>query len=137
MVIEMLSDRPVQWLKSSGIITAHSTQPHLVYIQFPSSKQHILSAPQPLSTTPSLYDPASVISISPRSDWIFAYFPGKDGEGVGCLWACRDFDSPSDWVVKDWWTVQRDAGVICASWLGADREVSRARSIYVCGGQGG
>jgi len=58
--------------------------------------------------------------------WLFAFFPGTDVDGVGCIWA-RSFEADS-WVPREppatsgypW-----NAGVVAATWVSSDRQVRR------------
>ncbi|TDL28517.1 hypothetical protein BD410DRAFT_781035 [Rickenella mellea] len=112
--------RPIQWTRSSIILTAHPSLPQLVCLQFPSNSHFDIPPPPPLSSSPASYDPPSVIAASPLDDWIFAYFPGKDADGVGALWR-RGLQLDS-WTVKEWWTFAGGAGVVEAKWLGPERD---------------
>jgi hypothetical protein len=115
-------NRPVQWSKSSVIFTAHPTQPSIIGRHFSSSKQFILPSPTPLMASPTSYQPPSVISVGPDDLWLFAYFPRRDGEGVGCLW--KRGPQINNWDVKECWTYLKGGGVVTASWLDSHREVN-------------
>ncbi|KAH8120279.1 hypothetical protein DFH11DRAFT_48421 [Phellopilus nigrolimitatus] len=111
---------PVQWTSSSLIITAHSTEPRVICLHFPSNKQFTLPSPPSLAASPASYEPPTLIAGSARDDWIFAYFPGVDVDGVGCLWnRSRMVD---DWAVKEWRTYARGDAAVAARWLNVDRE---------------
>ncbi|KAH7913732.1 hypothetical protein BJ138DRAFT_1145401 [Hygrophoropsis aurantiaca] len=112
--------RPVAWTTSSIIFVAHSTQPLVVARLFPSPKQFSIPSPAPVHTSTASYEPPTVISVSPNDHWLFAYFPGRERDGVGCLWQ-RGFHI-DNWTVKEWWGFPRGAGVIAAAWAGAERE---------------
>ncbi|KAJ7709826.1 hypothetical protein B0H17DRAFT_1029380 [Mycena rosella] len=114
------TQRPVVWSSTSTIFSAHATQPLVTARHFSSSKQFVLQSPGPILTSPGSYDPPTVISVSPDSNWLFAYFPSTEIDGVGCLW---QRGAPIDvWGVKEWWTLNRGAGIVAASWLGGTRE---------------
>lgn len=70
----------------------------------------------------STYDPPSVISVSPTDNWVFAYFPGRGVDGLGCLWSK---EGPLDnWVVSECWAFALGDGVVTAAWTSSHREVS-------------
>lgn len=119
--ISQRSNRPVVWSSSSTIFTAHSSQPLLLGRVFPSSKQFVVVSPEPILRAPSSFEPASVISVSPNDHWLFAFFPAREGDGIGCLWK-RGFQVDS-WTVWECWPFSRGAGVVTAAWAGVDREV--------------
>lgn len=110
------------WSNSSIIFTAHATQPLVTACLFPSSKQFVLPSPEPILTSPASYGPPAVISVSPSDDWLFAYFPGHDIDGTGCLW--KRGLQVDNWNIKDYWGFARSAGVVAAAWIGTEREVS-------------
>ncbi|KAF9013889.1 hypothetical protein BDQ17DRAFT_1230808 [Cyathus striatus] len=112
--------RPIEWSHSSVIFTAHPTLPFLSARHFSSSKQFAIPSPAPVMTSPSSYDPPTVISVSPADDWLFAYFPGKTNDGAGCLW--KRGSQVDTWTIKEWWSFPRSGGVVAASWLGSPRE---------------
>lgn len=115
--------RPVAWSSSSIIFTAHPTQPIIVGRLFPSSKQFFLVSPDPIIHSPASYAPPTVISVSSNDHWLFAFFPGRDSDGIACLWnrrSCLDA-----WIVKDYWPFSRGAAVIACAWAGSEREVCR------------
>ncbi|THH26462.1 hypothetical protein EUX98_g7717 [Antrodiella citrinella] len=112
--------RPVAWSRSSIIFSAHPTQPLVLARHFSSSRQFVIPSPGPLVTSPTSYDPPTVISISPSGDWLFAYFPGRGGDGVACLWK-RAFQLDS-WSVRDFWTTPLGAGIVTAAWTNHSRE---------------
>ncbi|KAJ7430710.1 hypothetical protein B0H11DRAFT_2134605 [Mycena galericulata] len=112
--------RPVVWSSTSTIFTAHPTQPLVTARHFSSSKQFVLQSPGPILSSPSSYEPPTVVSVSPGGDWLFAYFPSGEIDGVGCLW---QRGAPIDvWRIKDWWTLNRGGGIVTANWLGGSRE---------------
>jgi len=116
--------RPIQWSQSSVIFTAHPSQPMITGRHFSSSKQFILPSPTSVLSSPISYEPPSVISVSPSDEWLFAYFPRRDGEGIGCLWKRgAQIDS---WQVNEYWSFAKGGGVVTASWLTTPREVRTA-----------
>ena len=119
--------RPVVWTNCSIIFTAHPAQPLVTGRLFPSSKQFVLPSPEPIFSSPSSYEPPSTISVSPSDNWLFAYFPGRGGDGTGCLWR-RGLQLDS-WTIKDYWGFGRGAGVVTAAWAGTEREVSMKLAI--------
>lgn len=116
-----LNLRPLVWSKSSVIFSAHPSQAQVVARHFPSSKQLFIPSPAPILAAVTAYNPPTVISISPNEQWLFAYFPGTEGDGVSSLW--KRGSQLDSWVVCDWWSTAKYAGVVVAEWLGADREV--------------
>ncbi|KAK7054787.1 pseudouridine synthase pus4 [Paramarasmius palmivorus] len=109
---------PVEWSNSSIIFTGHGTRPVICGRYYSSSKQFVLPSPPPLQTEPDSYGPASVISVSPDDEWLFAYFPGHNVEGVCCFWK-RGLELDK-WTVRDWWT--SPSGLVKAEWIGSGRE---------------
>ncbi|KAI0333503.1 hypothetical protein GY45DRAFT_1319460 [Cubamyces sp. BRFM 1775] len=112
--------RPVQWSKSSVIFTTDEFQPLVLARHFPTSRKFALLSPPPVINSPALYDPPSVLSLSPTDDWLFAYFPGKGADGVGCLW--RRGNQLDNWVVRDYWSFAVGSGVVTAAWSSGHRE---------------
>ncbi|KAJ7172400.1 hypothetical protein C8R46DRAFT_147163 [Mycena filopes] len=116
------TQRPVVWSSTSTIFSPHATQPLVTARHFSSSKQFILPSPGPILTSPASYEPPTVISVSPGAESLFAYFPSGELDGVCCLW---QRGAPIDlWRVKEWWTLNRGAGIVAAAWLGGPREWS-------------
>ncbi|KAJ7109456.1 hypothetical protein C8R44DRAFT_986432 [Mycena epipterygia] len=114
------TQRPVVWSSTSTILSAHPTQPLVTARHFSSSKQFVLQSPGPILSSPGSYEPPTVISVSPSGEWLFAYFPSAEMDGVGCLW---QRGAPIDvWGIKEWWTLNRGAGIVTADWLGGPRE---------------
>ncbi|THU88421.1 hypothetical protein K435DRAFT_842205 [Dendrothele bispora CBS 962.96] len=111
---------PIEWSNSSVIFTSHAVQPVILARHFSSSKQFILSSPNPISSKPSSYHPATIITASPDDEWLFAYFPGKDMDGVACLW--RRGLEVDKWTVHEFWTYSAQSGVVSVDWLGLPRE---------------
>lgn len=59
--------------------------------------------------------------------WLFAFFPGIDVDGVGCIWA-RTFEADT-WIPREHPTASGypwNAGVVAATWVNNDRQVCRA-----------
>ncbi|KAI6150464.1 hypothetical protein BKA82DRAFT_4116006 [Pisolithus tinctorius] len=112
--------RPVAWSTSSVIFTAHSSQPLLLGRLFPSSRQFIVPSPEPVIRSLSSFEPPSVISVAPNDQWLFAFYPGIEGDGIACLWK-RGYQVDS-WTVKECWPMSPGAGVITAAWAGVERE---------------
>lgn len=113
--------RPIVWSQSSVIFTAHPTHPRVTGRHFSSSKQFVLPSPNPVISLPSSYDPPTVISVAPRDDWLFAYYPRHDAEGLGCLWKRgAQLDS---WQVKEFWNFSKSGGAVAVSWLSPPRKV--------------
>ncbi|KAF4615030.1 hypothetical protein D9613_003116 [Agrocybe pediades] len=114
--------RPLQWSQSSIIFTAHPTQPSITGRHFSSSKQFVLPSPSAIASNTSSYNPPSLISVSPGDQYLLAYFPKNDGEGMACIWK-RGFEI-DNWQVKESWPLPKGGGIIAASWIGAHREWS-------------
>lgn len=117
--------RPVVWSHSGVIFTAHATQPYVLGRLFPSSKQFRLPPPPLIQSNPLLYEPPTVISISPgtssQTQLLFAYFPSRNQAGICCLWkAGMELDT---WSNPESWVCARGAGVVASTWLGQPREV--------------
>ncbi|KAI6160019.1 hypothetical protein EDD17DRAFT_1485464 [Pisolithus thermaeus] len=112
--------RPVAWSTSSVIFTAHSSQPLLLGRLFPSSKQFVVPSPEPVLRSLPSFEPPSVISVAPNDQWLFAFYPGVEGDGIACLWK-RGYQVDS-WTVKECWPMGPGAGVITAAWAGVERE---------------
>ncbi|KAG5647224.1 hypothetical protein DXG03_000759 [Asterophora parasitica] len=112
--------KPVEWSTSSVIFSAHSAQPLVTARHFSSSKQFIIPSPTPILTSPGSYGPPTAISVAPGDDWLFAFFPGRNVGGIGCLW--KRGSQIDSWSVKEWWTLPPGDGVVAASWLGTARE---------------
>ncbi|KAL0946602.1 hypothetical protein HGRIS_012801 [Hohenbuehelia grisea] len=112
--------RPVEWSTSSIIFTAHPTEASIIGRHFSSSKQFSLPAPARHPAGP--FDPPTVISVSsvPDQEEIFAYFPGRETEGLACIWQRTIY--LDEWRVVDTWQVERGAGIVAASWLAMPRE---------------
>ncbi|TFK55122.1 hypothetical protein OE88DRAFT_1674725 [Heliocybe sulcata] len=111
---------PVAWSQSSSIFTAHSSEAKVIGHLFPSSKPYVLPSPQQILAAPLSYQPPTVISVDASGQWLFAYFPGKDGEGIACLW--KKGAQVDDWRVKESWTYPRGAGIIAACWINQGRQ---------------
>ncbi|KAF9464773.1 hypothetical protein BDZ94DRAFT_1255855 [Collybia nuda] len=111
--------KPIEWSQSSILFTAHPTQPLVSGCHFSSSKQFKLPSPDPIVSSPTSYEPPSIISVAPDNEWLFAYFPGRECDGTGCLW--KSTTQIDNWTVKEWWNLSSAAGVVAASWLGQAR----------------
>ena len=96
---------------------AHESEPYVLGRHFPSSRQFLL--PIPLAT--EKYEPATVLSLSATDDWMFAYFPGREGPGAGVVWQKEaQLDS---WCVKECVEFPVGRGVVTAAWTCPQREV--------------
>lgn len=71
-------------------------------------------------SSPTSYEPPSIISAAPGHHWLFAYFPRRDGDGIACLWE-RGVEIDK-WKIKEWWSLAQGAGVVTASWIGVSRQ---------------
>ncbi|KAH9935022.1 uncharacterized protein B0H18DRAFT_1207647 [Fomitopsis serialis] len=95
-------------------------EPQVLARHFPSSKCFVLpSAPQIVASS-ATYEPATVISISENEDWLFAYFPGRGGDGAGCLW--RKDAQLDSWQIREFWSFDQGAGAVSAEWTCTQRE---------------
>ncbi|KAG6845344.1 hypothetical protein H0H87_010801 [Tephrocybe sp. NHM501043] len=112
--------RPLEWSQSSIIFCAHPTQPLITARHFSSSKQFVISSPAQVVTAPTSYGPPALISVAPDDNWLFAYFPGHNIQGIGCLWSRGP--QIDNWSVKESWHITHGAGPVAASWLGQPRE---------------
>ncbi|TBU35719.1 hypothetical protein BD311DRAFT_783359 [Dichomitus squalens] len=109
--------RPVQWSKSSVIFTPHESRAYILARHFPTSRQFALpSPPIPLDN----YEPATVISLCPTDDWLFAYFPGNGCPGMGCVW--RKEAQLDNWSLRECWPYPVGGGVVTAAWTCHHRE---------------
>ncbi|EKM55338.1 uncharacterized protein PHACADRAFT_255893 [Phanerochaete carnosa HHB-10118-sp] len=111
--------KPVAWSRSSVIYAAHPTQPMVIARHFPSSRQFSFPWPSPIMHNIASYDPPTVISVSPAEDWLFAYFPGRNSDGIGCLW--KHGHHLDSWVVDVCFSYAKYAGVVAAEWLSSER----------------
>ncbi|OBZ75805.1 hypothetical protein A0H81_04305 [Grifola frondosa] len=112
--------RPLEWTKSSIIFTAHPNQPLILARHFPSSRQFLIPSPAAIVSSPASYEPPTIISVSQTDDWLFAYFPGRGRDGVGCLW--KKGAQVDSWIVKESWGFAIGAGVVTTAWTCAHRE---------------
>ena len=112
------TSRPVQWSKSSVLFTTHESEPFILGRHFPSSRQFVLP---PFHYSLPSYEPATVLALSPADDWLFAYFPGKGNDGVGCAW--HKEAQLDRWTLNECWTYPIGGGVITAAWTQSTREV--------------
>ena len=70
------------------------------------------------------YNPPTIITVSSDNMWLFAFFPGTDIDGIGCIW-WRMFEADS-WTPREHSTTAGypwNAGVVAAAWIGNDRQV--------------
>ncbi|KAI0780677.1 hypothetical protein BD413DRAFT_463229 [Trametes elegans] len=112
--------RPIQWSKSSVIFTTHEYQPLVLARHFPTCRQFVLPSPDAVLKSIVSYDPPTVLSLSPTDDWLFAYFPGKGVDGLGCLW--RRDGQLDNWVVREFWGFPMGGGVVTTAWTSGQRE---------------
>jgi hypothetical protein len=103
-----------------AILFAHEIEPAIVGRAFPSSRQFRLPSPAAVANTPGSYEPPTILCVSPREDWLFAYFPGRQIPGVGCFWRAEQADG---WDIIESISFPRGRGVVSAKWLGHAREV--------------
>lgn len=127
--LRSLPPRPVAWSRSSVLYSAHATQPMVLARHFPSLRQFIVPSPSQVIDNLSSYEPPTVVSISPGEEWLFAYFPGRERDGVGCLW--RRGHQLDSWIVRERFTYARGGGIVAAAWHSNDRPVSRLAFIHV------
>ncbi|KAG1832036.1 hypothetical protein EV424DRAFT_1369379 [Suillus variegatus] len=112
--------RPVAWSSASTIFTPHPSQPLILGRFFSSSKQFLIVSPDQILNNPAAYEPPNVITVSSNDHWLFAYFPGRDCDGVGCLWQ-RGY-TIDKWNIRDYWACERGAGIVNAVFVSAERE---------------
>ncbi|KAF8274923.1 hypothetical protein EI94DRAFT_1711996 [Lactarius quietus] len=110
--------RPVAWT-SSAILFAHESESAVVGRAFPSSRQFLLHAPVVVSNAAASFEPPSILSVSPDETWLFAYFPSRQGPGLGCFWRAHRADG---WDCVEIMNFPRDGGIVSAAWLGQARE---------------
>ena len=110
------------WSRSSVIYSAHPTQPTVVARHFPSSKQFVAPTPTSILENLASYDPPTVISVSPSEDWLFAFFPARGCDGIGCLW--QRGSQLDHWEVREQFRYEQDGGVVTAEWTSSERPVS-------------
>lgn len=109
--------RPVVWT-SSAILFAHESEPAVAGRAFPSSRQFLLRAPV-ISTTAITFEPPAILSVSPDETWLFAYFPSRQGPGLGSFWKANRADG---WDFIESMNFPRGGGIVSAAWLGHARE---------------
>ncbi|KAI9446360.1 hypothetical protein H4582DRAFT_1905171 [Lactarius indigo] len=109
--------RPVVWT-SSAILFAHESEPAVAGRAFPSSRQFLLQPPV-VSTTAISFEPPAILSVSPDETWFFAYFPSRQGPGLGCFWKAHRADG---WDFVESMNFPRGGGIVSAAWLGHARE---------------
>lgn len=121
-LIGVSASRPVAWSSASTIFTPHPSQPLILGRFFSSSKQFLIVSPDQILNNPAAYEPPNVITVSSNDHWLFAYFPGRDCDGVGCLW--RRGYTIDKWNIRDYWACERGAGIVNAVFVSAEREVT-------------
>lgn len=71
------------------------------------------------------YGPATILTLSPQSKYLYAYFPPTQSlapaGGLACVWEAEE--SLDTWNVKDFWHFPAEAGIVAMRWLGEEREV--------------
>jgi hypothetical protein len=117
----LLPPPPIVWSSSSLILTPHPNQPLINARHFSSSVQFSIPSPVAILAAPDAYRAPEVISTSPCEDRIFAYFPGKDGDGAACVW--KKGTRIDAWSVQDCWPVGRGKGIVTAEWIGGPRQL--------------
>jgi hypothetical protein len=118
--------RPLVWSEASVIFSAHPTRPEVIGRHFASSKQFSIPPPPVISSSPSLYDPPTFISIAPRDKYLFVFYPAKNAEGIGCIW--RRGPRVDTWHILESWKFAGGTCPVTAEWLGCPRTVS----IHAC-----
>ncbi|KZS90893.1 hypothetical protein SISNIDRAFT_487912 [Sistotremastrum niveocremeum HHB9708] len=118
--------RPIAWTPSNLIYTSHSTQ---TLVQRQPFRPSLDSKLLPMTVMGNAYfrSQASIISISPREDMIFAYFPiglvetpADRGAGVGIVYErALDVDQ---WSIRASWVFPEGDGAVEAKWLLPERE---------------
>ncbi|KAH8833679.1 hypothetical protein DL96DRAFT_1577965 [Flagelloscypha sp. PMI_526] len=109
------SNAPVDWSDSSLIFAAHPSQPLVTARHSSTSKSFLLPHPQPIVNTPHLFLPATIVSAAPHTRWLFTYFPGKENDGLACIW--KRGPSLDTWVVMQFFPWTSGNGVVTVSWL--------------------
>ncbi|KAG6917963.1 hypothetical protein DXG01_017147 [Tephrocybe rancida] len=112
--------RPLEWSQSSIIFCAHPVQPLITARHFSSSKQFIIPSPTQVAAVPTSFSPPTLISVAPSDDWLFAYFPGRNVEGISCLWSRGS--QIDNWSIRESWSIAQGAGPVASKWLGQPRE---------------
>lgn len=83
-----------------------------------------LSPPAPILEMSHSYGPATILTLSPQSKYLYAYFPPTQSlapaGGLACVWEAED--SLDTWNVKDFWHFPSEAGVVAMRWLDEERE---------------
>ena len=82
--------------------------------------------PKAVAQAINSYNPPKVITVSGDNMWLFAFFPGTDVDGVGCIWA-RNFEA-DNWIARELPAASGypwNAGVVAAAWINSDRQVRR------------
>ncbi|EPS98539.1 hypothetical protein FOMPIDRAFT_143657 [Fomitopsis schrenkii] len=112
--------RPLVWSKSSVVYTAHPSEPLVLARHFPTSRHFVLPSAPKILASPTSFEPPTVISISNNDELLFAYFPGRGGDGAGCLW--QRGVQLDNWQVRECWNIEQGAGVVTAEWTSTQRE---------------
>ncbi|KAK7693491.1 hypothetical protein QCA50_003059 [Cerrena zonata] len=111
--------KPVAWSRSSVIFSGHPTKPHVLAHHHNSSKEFTLNTPPGIEKDPDSYSPPSIISVSPKEDYLFAYFPGiKDN--IGCVW--RRGIQLDAWTIQDEWRYIHGTGIVACEWSASNRD---------------
>lgn len=104
-------------------------QPLVTARLFPSSQTFNLPASNAIIRSPQSYTSPTVITASPDSIWLFAYFPGIAGPGIGCIWKRGErldlwqVQEVQDKDGQDMSTFPMSVGVVAAEWLSPERQV--------------
>ncbi|KAI9466307.1 hypothetical protein BJY52DRAFT_347684 [Lactarius psammicola] len=114
----LLNNNAVVWT-SSAILFAHESESAVIGRAFPSSRQFLLQPPVVVSTTAASFEPPAILSVSPDETWLFAYFPSRQGPGLGCFWKAHRADG---WDFVESINFPRGGGIVSAAWLGHARE---------------
>lgn len=130
-IYALLSARPVQWTASSTLVTAHPHIPALIGRHISSETQFMLP---PLITQKEgmpRYEIASVLLAHPTEDYVFAYYPGRQGSpGAGVIYHRKL--NVNDWAIcSPIIQFQSGAGVVGGRWLPNTREVCK---VMLCTG---
>ncbi|KAH6918502.1 hypothetical protein BKA70DRAFT_1247385 [Coprinopsis sp. MPI-PUGE-AT-0042] len=112
--------RPVQWSLSSVMFMGAAAQPLILGRNFSNSKQFPLPSPTAIASAPTHYLPPTCLLVSPNEEFVFAFFPGREVAGVGCIWM-RGYTNDM-WGVLKTWAFAKGAGVVGGQWLGGPRQ---------------
>ena len=103
------------------MFSGHPTQPRVIGHHHNSSKEFTLSSPKAIEADPESYRPPTIISVRPKEELLYAYFPGNK-DGVGCVW--RRGIQLDAWGVIMQWRYPPGAGSVLCEWTLPNREVS-------------